>query len=169
MTAAGQPALPEAGRPELPEASAPVRAAILDWLDRFAACVREVDYRAAYPFWHPRILAFGTVQAVVEGLEPFRDRQWDSVWPRTSDFAFRLEAARVLASLDGSMAVAIVPFTSTGYAPDGTPFDRPGRTTLALTPNPGEAGERWVAIHSHMSLARGVPADSHGARPVKAR
>ena len=37
---------------------------------------------------------FGTVQAVVEGLEPFRDRQWNSVWPRTSDFRFRLDAAR---------------------------------------------------------------------------
>ncbi|HZH47050.1 MAG TPA: nuclear transport factor 2 family protein [Roseococcus sp.] len=154
--------------PALPEAPEPVRAAILDWLERFSACVRDVDYRAAYPFWHPRILAFGTVQAVVEGLEPFRDRQWDSVWPRTSDFRFRLDAARVLAGADASLAVAIAPFTSTGYAPDGTPFDRPGRTTLALVPNAGP-GERWVAVHSHMSLARGVPADSHGTRPVKAR
>jgi len=24
-------------------------------------------------------------------------------------------------------------------------------------------------VHSHMSLARGVPQDSHGKRPVKAR
>lgn len=154
--------------PPLPEAPAPIRAAIEDWLDRFSACVREVDYRAAYPFWHPRILAFGTVQAVVEGLEPFRDRQWDSVWPRTSDFRFRLDEARVLASADGCMAVAIAPFTSTGYHPDGTPFDRPGRTTLALVPGPA-GGEAWVAVHSHMSLARGVPADSHAQRPVKAK
>ncbi|MFL1463718.1 YybH family protein [Roseococcus sp. DSY-14] len=154
--------------PPLPEAPEAVRAAVLDWLDRFAACVREVDYRAAYPFWHPRILAFGTVQAVVEGLEPFRDRQWDSVWPRTSDFRFRLDAARVLASADGTLAVAIAPFDSTGYHPDGTRFDRPGRTTLALVPGPA-GGEAWVAVHSHMSLARGVPADSHARRPVKAR
>ncbi|WP_207538004.1 YybH family protein [Sabulicella rubraurantiaca] len=154
--------------PALPEAPEAIRAAIHDWLDRFAACVREVDYHSAYPFWHPRILAFGTVQAVVEGLEPFRDRQWSSVWPKTSDFRFRLDAARVLASADGSMAVAIVPFESTGYHPDGTRFDRPGRTTLALVPNSGE-GEPWVAVHSHMSLAKGVPPDSHADRPVKAR
>ncbi len=154
--------------PDLPEAPPAIRAAVLDWLDRFAACVREVDYRAAYPFWHPRILAFGTVQAVVEGLEAFRDRQWESVWPRTSDFRFRLDAARVLASADGSLAVAVVPFESTGYAPGGARFDRPGRTTLVLVPNSGD-GERWLASHSHMSLARGVPADSHGNRPVKAR
>lgn len=151
--------------PDLPEAPAPIRDAIRDWLDRFAATVREVDYRSAYPFWHPRIIAFGTVQALVEGLEPFRDRQWESVWPKTSDFRFRLDVSRVLASPDGKMAVAIAPFTSTGYAPDGTPFDRPGRTTLILVP--GDAG--WLAVHSHMSLARGVPADSHGNRPVKAR
>lgn len=154
--------------PPLPEAPPAIAAAIHDWLARFAACVREVDYRSAYPFWHPRIIAFGTVQALVEGLEPFRDRQWESVWPKTSDFAFRLEATRVLASADGSLAVAVAPFTSTGYHPDGTPFDRPGRTTLVLVPNPGE-GERWLAVHSHMSLARGVPADSHASRPVKAR
>jgi ketosteroid isomerase-like protein len=154
--------------PPLPEAPAAIAAEIRDWLERFAACVREVDYRSAYPFWHPRIIAFGTVQALVEGLEPFRDRQWESVWPKTSDFAFRLDATRVLASADGSLAVAIAPFTSTGYHPDGARFDRPGRTTLILMPNPG-AGERWLAVHSHMSLAKGVPADSHAERAVKAR
>lgn len=156
----------------LPDAPPAIRDAILDWLDRFAACVREVDYKSAYPFWHPRIIAFGTVQALVEGLESFRDRQWDSVWPRTSDFRFPPEAARVLASADGSMAVAIAPFTSTGYAPDGTPFDRPGRTTLILVPNPGAnpgEGEKWLAVHSHMSLARGVPPDSHARRAIKAK
>jgi hypothetical protein len=28
---------------------------------------------------------------------------------------------------------------------------------------------RWVGVHSHMSLGRGVPQDSHGSRPIKAR
>lgn len=153
--------------PGLPEAPLPIRDAVLDWLERFSATVREVDYRSAYPFWHPRIIAFGTVQHIVEGLEVFRDRQWESVWPRTSDFAFRMDVTRVLASPDGGMAVAIAPFTSTGYAPDGSRFDRPGRTTLILVP--GDGDERWIAVHSHMSLARGVPADSHGSRLVKAR
>ncbi|TCH96836.1 DUF4440 domain-containing protein [Roseococcus sp. SYP-B2431] len=152
--------------PDLPEAPPPIRDAILDWLDRFSATVREVDYRSAYPFWHPRIIAFGTVQALVEGLEPWRDQQWESVWPKTSDFRFPRDAARVLASPDGRMAVAIAPFTSTGYAPDGTPFDRPGRATLILVPG---GTEGWLGVHSHMSLRRGVPADSHGNRPVKAR
>lgn len=151
----------------LPEAPPEIREAILDWLARFSATVRAVDYRSAYPFWHPRIIAFGTVQPIVEGLENFRDRQWESVWPKTSDFSFRLDVTRVLASPDGRMAVAIAPFTSTGYAPGGAGFDRPGRTTLILIPSDG--AKHWVAVHSHMSLARGVPADSHANRPVKAR
>lgn len=154
--------------PDLPEAPPEIRAAVLDWLDRFAACVREVDYRAAYPFWHGRIIAFGTVQPLVEGLETYRDMQWESVWPRSSDFRFRLDVTRVLASADGGMAVAIAPFTSTGCHPDGAPFDRPGRATLVLARNAGP-GEAWLGVHSHMSLNRGVPADSHAKRPVKAR
>lgn len=151
----------------LPEADAATRAGVVAWLARFAEAVRQVDYRSATPMWHPKVLAFGTHQAVLEGFEQFRDRQWDSVWPRTSGFRFRLEEARVLASADGTLAVAIAPFESTGYHPDGTPFPRPGRTTLALVPN-AEGGEAWVAVHSHMSLARGVPADSHAQRPIKA-
>ena len=39
-----------------------------------------------------------------------------------------------------------------------------GRRVLARQPD-----GRWVGVHSHMSLQRGVPQDSHGRRPVKAR
>jgi ketosteroid isomerase-like protein len=151
--------------PPLPEADAATRAAVLAWAEAFAARVRAVDYRGAYPFWHPDVLAFGTRESVLQGLESFRDRQWDSVWPRTAEFAFAAGAARVLASPDGAMAVLIAPFTSTGFAPDGTAFPRPGRATMVLM----RSGEGWVAVHSHLSLERGVPQDSHGNRPVLAR
>ncbi len=151
--------------PALPEADPATRDAVLDWAIRFAACVRAVDYRAAYPFWHPEVLAFGTQEAVLQGLAPFRDRQWDGVWPRTADFAFATYAARVLASADGGLAILIAPFISTGFARDGTPFPRPGRATVVLMRGP----EGWLAIHSHMSLERGVPQDSHGNRPVLAQ
>ena len=149
----------------LPEADAATREAILGWMARFAAAVRAVDYRAATPMWHPQVLAFGTHQAVLEGFAQFRDRQWDSVWPRTADFAFVADAVRVLASADATMAIAIGPFTSTGFHPDGTPFPRPGRATIVLA----RQGDAWRAVHSHLSLERGVPQDSHGNRPVSAR
>jgi ketosteroid isomerase-like protein len=141
-------------------------AAIHDWLQRFAVCVREVDYAAARPFWHPDIVIFGTYQELVHGREDWTATQWDNVWPRTADFAFDLANTEILVSADGSLAVVITPWTSTGFHQDGTPFDRPGRATLALARQPDGS---WVGTHSHMSLRRGVPQDSHGKRPVKAR
>ena len=42
-----------------PECQVPTGAggiSILDWLHRFASCMREVDYTAARPFWHPEII-----------------------------------------------------------------------------------------------------------------
>jgi ketosteroid isomerase-like protein len=150
----------------LPEADASMTAEIRDWLDRFAACVREVDYARARSFWHSDIVIFGTYQELVKSLSEWTERQWDNVWPRTAEFRFDLASTTVMVSPDRAMAVAIAPWTSTGFHQDGTPFDRPGRATIVLARQPDG---RWLGVHSHMSLARGVPQDSHGSRPVKAR
>jgi len=150
----------------LPEADAATAESVKDWLSRFAACVRDVDYAAAYPFWHEDIVIFGTYQELVRSRKAWTETQWDNVWPRTEGFTFDLANTTVLASSDGSMAVAIAPWTSTGFHADGTPFDRPGRATIVLARQPDG---RWLGVHSHMSLQRGVPQDSHGRRPVKAR
>jgi len=150
----------------LPEADAATTATIKDWLARFAACVRAVDYKSAYPFWHDNIVIFGTYQELVRSRQRWTDTQWDNVWPRTADFAFDLDNTLVLASPDGQLAVAVTPWTSTGFHPDGAPFPRPGRATIILAK---QADSRWVGVHSHMSLGKGVPQDSHGQRPVAAR
>ena len=150
----------------LPEADAATAAGVKDWLSRFAACVREVDYAGAAPFWHEGIVIFGTYQELVRGRPAWERTQWDNVWPRTEGFAFLLDETVVLASPNAAMAVAIAPWTSTGFHRDGTRFDRPGRSTVVLQRQPDG---RWLGVHSHMSLARGVPQDSHGARAVRAR
>ena len=62
------------------------------------------------------------------------------------------------------MAVAVAPWTSTGYHEDGSRYDRPGRATMIFH----REGVRWICVHSHMSLNRGVPQASHADRPVKA-
>ena len=103
----------------LPEADAETRASFLDLLARFAACVRAVDYASGRQFWHPEVLVFGTHRDVVQGLETAVAQQWNSVWPRTADFAFDLEATRVLGGGDG-LVVVVAPWTSTGFAPDGS-------------------------------------------------
>ena len=149
--------------PPLPLASAATRAEILAWLETFAGHVRAVDYAAARPMWHPGLLAFGTYNNVIQGLETAIATQWDNVWPRTAHFAFNLAETHILGGPD--LAIAVTPWTSTGYAPDGTEFARPGRATMVFT----RAGGEWVCAHSHMSLNRGVPQDSHAQRQVKAR
>lgn len=147
----------------LPLADAAIRAEILDWLEVFAGYVREVDYAGARPMWHPDLLAFGTYSDVIQGLETAIATQWDNVWPRTANFAFDLAGTHVLA--DGGMAVAVTPWTSSGFHQDGTRFDRPGRATMVFARSEGG----WRCVHSHMSLNRGVPQASFGKRAVKAR
>src|SRR5688572_20376016 len=82
----------------LPAADGATAAEVRDWLDRFAACVREVDYAAARPFWHPDIVIFGTYQELVKSLPAWTERQWDNVWPRTADFRFDLANTMVMAA-----------------------------------------------------------------------
>ena len=149
----------------LPTASPALRAHFLEWLDRFSAFVRDVDYGAARPLFHPEVLAFGTHRDIIPGLEAWIATQWDNVWPRTTGFRFDNEGTHVLASPDESMAVIVTPWTSTGYTPEGAPFDRPGRATLIFNKLDGA----WLCTHSHMSLNRGVPQTSHADRPVKSR
>ena len=150
---------------DLPNADAATREFFLQWLDTFAGFVREVDYASARPLFHPDTLAFGTHRDVIPGLQAWIDSQWDNVWPRTSDFRFNLDGTHVLAANDASMAVLVAPWTSTGYHQDGTTFPRPGRASMVFH----KADGRWVCVHSHMSLNRGVPQESFADRPVKAR
>jgi ketosteroid isomerase-like protein len=151
--------------PSLPEADAETRAFFAAWLETFAGYVREVDYASARPLFHPEVLAFGTHRDVIAGVEQWIATQWDNVWPRTADFRFDLAAMRVLVADDGSMAVVIAPWISTGFHEASEPFDRPGRATMVFH----NTARGWRCVHSHMSLNRGVPQASHGKRPVKAR
>ena len=147
----------------LPEADAAMRDYFVGWLERFAGYVRDVDYAAARPLFHPDILAFGTHRDIIEGVASWQTTQWGNVWPRTSDFRFDIDAARVLVSADNTMAAVVVPWSSAGYHQDGASFDRPGRATLIFNKHEGA----WLCTHSHMSLNRGVPQQSFANRPVK--
>jgi ketosteroid isomerase-like protein len=148
----------------VPSASAETTQFFRGWLESFAGYVREVDYASARPLFHPDVLAFGTHNDVIPGLDQWVLTQWDNVWPKTTDFRFVLDQTVILASSDGTMATVIAPWTSTGYLPDGSAFPRPGRATLVFS----RIADRWLCVHSHMSLNRGVPQASHADRPVKA-
>ena len=73
----------------------------------------------------------------------------------------RIEFVKIAVPPDGRTRSAI-----TCAFPVVQPFPRPGRATIVLAKQPDG---RWVGVHSHMSLGKGVPQDSFASRPVKAR
>jgi ketosteroid isomerase-like protein len=111
-------------------------------------CVRGVNYEQARPLFADDVVAFGTFAAVVEGRNRLENEQWRNVWPNISDFTFRLDELHALGT--ESWICVIVPWDSIGQrSTNGESFNRPGRATLVLN----RRGDRWVATHSHFSLA----------------
>jgi ketosteroid isomerase-like protein len=122
-----------------------------EFLLEMQECVRSVDYARAHALFAEEVVAFGTFATVVSGRERLEGEQWRSVWPTIRDFTFRLQELHCLGT-EQALCV-VVPWDSVGRGADGQPFDRPGRATLLLTPRDG----RWVATHSHFSLAPARP------------
>ncbi len=119
-----------------------------DFLLEMQACVRAVDFPRARPLFDDDAVAFGTYATVVSGRENIEQQQWRNVWPNIRDFTFRLSEMRCLGN-EAALCV-VVPWDSLGTRGDGSTFSRPGRATLLLEPR--DSG-RWVATHSHFSLA----------------
>ncbi len=151
------------------QAAAPVdpedHAKVVAWFRDLSAHVRAVDFVAARPLFAEDFLAFGTFSDFVYGREHTEQNQWRRVWGTIDGFIFRLEEVKALVSPDRLFAVGLGIWDSTGYAPDGSPFDRRGRTTVSLARK--AVGDPWVATHTHMSLFRGTPDVSHGHKPAR--
>jgi|SRR5579859_2051527 len=111
------------------------------------ACVRAVDFERAHPLFAEDVVAFGTFASVVAGRDRLEADQWRNVWPTIREFTFRLEELHCLGTTD--TLCVVVPWDSLGQRATGEQFSRPGRATLLLVPRDG----RWVALHSHFSLA----------------
>jgi ketosteroid isomerase-like protein len=135
---------------------------VVEWVAAWGTEVAAADIRAGRRRFDDNLIAFGTHANVVVGREAVEAGQWSQIWPAIEDFAFMLEDLRVRWSPDGLMAVAIVPWRSTGIDADGNRFDRPGRATIVLERD--AVGEPWSGTHTHFSLALGVPPSTHGRR-----
>lgn len=135
----------------MPPSTEPERIA-RDFLEAMQACVRGVDFERARPLFAEDVVAFGTVARVVSGRDHLEGDQWRNVWPTIREFTFDLDSLHCLSS--GQSVCVVVAWTSLGTRPDGSTFERPGRATLLLEPRHG----RWVATHSHFSLAPATPA-----------
>ena len=135
---------------------------IRDWFRRLSEHVRAVDFAGARPIFAEDMIAFGTFENFITGPDAVEQAQWGNVWPVTTDFRWRMDDIRAIVSVDRLSAVGIGVFDSTGYHEDGTPYDRPGRATVAFSRR--TAGDDWVADHTHMSLFRDVPTRSFGQK-----
>ena len=133
---------------------------IKTWFRRLSEHVRAVDFAGAHPLFADDMIAFGTFENFVTGRERVEAAQWRNVWPVTSGFRFREDDIRAIVSPDRLTAIGMAVFDSTGYREDGSAYERPGRTTVALSRR--VVGEDWIAAHTHMSLFRDVPSRSFG-------
>ena len=132
-----------------------VVASVREWVAAWGAEVAAVDMTAARQRFADDVVAFGTYAEAVQGLDQLEADQWRNIWPTISAFAFRLDELTVIASADASQVVAIVPWDSVGRDTAGSPFERPGRATIVLRRSP--AGDRWIGVHTHFSLAPARP------------
>jgi ketosteroid isomerase-like protein len=135
---------------------------IAEWVAAWGAEVAAVDIRAGRRRFDDDLVAFGTHADVVVGRDAVEAGQWSQIWPAIEDFAFLVDQLHVDVSPDRLLAVAIVPWSSTGIAQDGQRFDRPGRATTVLRRAAIDAP--WVGVHTHFSLERDVPSSTHGTR-----
>jgi ketosteroid isomerase-like protein len=138
---------------------------VATWIAAWGDEVAAVDLATARARFSPDVVAFGTHADVVCGLGALEAEQWSQVWPTIEDFRFTVEDLHVLCSPDRLQAVAVVPWTSTGIDQRGDRFERPGRATVVLRRS--GIGEPWHGVHTHFSLARGVPSTSHGRRSAR--
>jgi ketosteroid isomerase-like protein len=135
---------------------------LVEWFRGWGSEVAAADIAAGRQRFAEGLIAFGTHADVVNGRQQVEDEQWSQVWPAIDDFWFEVDQLQSIVSVDRLTGVAIVPWGSIGVAEDGSRFDRPGRATVVLQRASVEAA--WVGVHTHFSLARGVPQRTYGTR-----
>jgi ketosteroid isomerase-like protein len=138
---------------------------VREWIGAWGEEVAAADIAAGRQRFASDLFAFGTHADVVVGRDQVEADQWSQVWPAIEDFSFLVDLLRVEVSPDRLLAVVAVPWSSTGIDEKGGRFPRPGRATVVLRRDSVESP--WVGIHTHFSLARGVPPRTFGRRTVR--
>ncbi|MBD8507407.1 nuclear transport factor 2 family protein [Hoyosella sp. G463] len=133
---------------------------LIAWFRAWETCINAVDLDAARRMFHRDVVGFGTHKPLLLGIDELANRQWAAIWGSMSGFRFLLDESRTWQAPDGLSGWGICPWTSTGYAADGTAFPRPGRATVLFARQAMD--DPWLAVHTHISLAPGVPQRTFG-------
>ena len=136
--------------------------AIHAWFETMHKHVSDVNFTAATSLFDKDAVGFGTYEDVIESRDNIIAQQWRSVWSKIENFAFKMDQLKLDVSSDRCFAYGVVPWGSTGFHEDQTPYDRPGRATIVF--RRAMPSDPWLAIHSHFSLNRNVPQLSYGDR-----
>jgi ketosteroid isomerase-like protein len=116
------------------------------WLRLFSEAVRERNLVSGRKLFHRQVVSFGTVCFRAESLDELVCRQWEVVWPDTTNFDFEYDSAQAL--MEGKTAVLIADWQSTGINGHHMPVSRHGRATIALK----NTAAGWKAVHTHFSV-----------------
>ena len=130
--------------------------AVREWFVLLGRYCAAVDYDSNESIFAPDVVSFGTKSPIVSGLGNLRQQQWEGIWGNIADFKVQID--QLHAGGSGDNAWGIVPWTSTGFHQDGSPYDRPGRATTVLERREGV----WLCVHTHFSLVPGTPARTFG-------
>lgn len=123
---------------------------IHQWLDQFAACVRNRDLPGGRNLFAPEAHGFGTRTEQARNRSDLEQHQWRRVWFNTRGFRFLEDSVVEMAAGDGSLVGVLALWDSEGLDAAGRAFARRGRCTVLLRPDEtSPAG--YVAVHTHFS------------------
>ncbi|MGQ0620580.1 MAG: YybH family protein [Panacagrimonas sp.] len=118
------------------------------WLAAWQRCIRERDYAMARALFSEDVIAFGTVEAQMSGLDALVHRQWMKVWENTRDFEFDLNRCAIVLAR-GDHCVIVVQWTSIAMARGKRRESaRSGRASIVLRDEVGTLR----CIHTHFSI-----------------
>jgi len=123
---------------------------INQWLDQFAACVRNRDLPGGRALFAPEVHGFGTRTEEARNLAELVQHQWSRVWFHTRGFRFLKDSVVEFAAADGSLLGVLALWDSEGLDAAGNVFPRRGRCTVLLRPDAASPAG-YVALHTHFS------------------
>jgi ketosteroid isomerase-like protein len=119
-----------------------------DWLAEMEDCVRTLGYERCRAIFAEDVVGFGTKATLVVGLDALEREQWRQIWGTIRGFTFSLEHLHVRSYGNEGIWLAC-PWMSEWQPAGGAWLKRPGRITAVLE----RRGDRWLAVHTHHSLA----------------